>query len=448
MTPRPEAAQPLAPAWPLLYEPEIRAIGDRLKQELLTTVLRGARGTGKTTVLRELNRLHGGEFVQGRDPGTAGDLLDRARREKSNLFVDDLDYLLDPERERTTGDPADLEHKARRAIEYLRQHQRAIVVSFMYPDRRFDDEYSGTISNLWSIGEREYLPHPGSPAWQERLRKLLQEPGRDLWAQRPEGNYCVMVSGTRVPLTNRIEDIWCNEILAQTGGHPTLLSATMRALVKEAEDDSSPTATNKVPLSQLRARARDWLELLLAGEALNPLRLRLAALRKSDRDAFELLVRAAQAGGTVSLSPQTARSHRAVLEHDGLAYYDGRKGCLTVLGQGLQTEVVQVFGAGAPLVPDANEPDQRGLLRLTTAEGNRSLLLTGQPWQVLKLLYERGGTPVTSAEIKDHVNAATPGAVRAIVQRLSRRLADVGMTGAIENSRRTGYYLVMSKFNR
>lgn len=457
-----EEASEAGESWPLLYEDEIRSVLHRLDDLLLTTVIRGVRGSGKTTVLRELSRRLDGIFIQGRDPGRAVELMEQARTERKGLFIDDLDYLLDPDRERVGGEegltPETLEDIARNAVDTLRSQRQGVAVSYMYSSRRHQREYSDFISNLWQIGEKEYLPTPWSRRWTERVAKLLENPRAELTRRHGESkHFALFIGGLRVHVDQKLfPRIWRDEVIALTGRHPTLVAAALRALTREVEvlgqdgeaEQDPPDATKNARAAEVSTLVRQWLELTLSGEPLASIRLRIAALRKAEPVAFEKLVRASQSGGSLVLPLEGISDIRDPLEHEGLAYYDVRKGCLFVLGEAIRSELANAYGAAmSQLVPDEHRPEERGTLILAPARGGREIRLSEQPWQVLKLLYERGGTAVPASQLEKAIGAKNPAVVRAVIQRLSDRLQKAGIPDVIENRRGIGYYLVMSKLS-
>jgi hypothetical protein len=380
------------------------------------TVIVAGRGMGKTSVLLWLAEQSGGHYVEGRGFETARRSLDEAAakldaEELTEVLIDDLDYLLDEER----NSEADVKEALER-IDYLRselaQRQGRLIVASASPVSRFLRTFA---SRLWSDIEDRFqrvVLFPWSIGWAEAVRSATL-------AQCP-----------------RKGEQYAPAVVETTGGHPALVSAAFESL-QDAEDNP-PTGI-------------DWsayLSTTLGRAALSPIEKALNSLQTSnhstDQEALSyltLLVGGHDNAEGPKPSPQVVRA----LELSGLAYSDPLTGRCVVPGT-----IIRRYLDGELLAVPQTQPeisvtlvgggDDEGVL-MVGEPPERQIPLSKGPWRLVQTLFAAKGETVALEDLVKTLDLDSVKPLYSIIQRLDQKAKEARVERIIENVRGQGYRL-------
>ena len=436
-----------APRTELFHQPIVRDILEKLGGAENTVVIRGIRGSGKSTILRQVRDVRGGTLLTAADPDPGRKLNEIRQAHGAVVCLDDVDVLLDPSRMQRTHSSGirSLEQQVHELIDYIPLHGGKLIATFSYSSLRLQQEFSEAVSILCQRPSID-LPQPWTSGWKSQVREVL----RANLANFSDGR-SAMIGGFEVRFTREFLELWIDQVLVLTGGHVTLLGAAECEYIAVSSNcTTDPKSRGVLGRTQSQQLIGDWMGLVLSGEPMTPIRLRVNALRRDrkDRKAIELLANAAESGGRVNLTLAQALgdSIQSVVQHNGLAHYDTNLGELEILGELIRRELLerQRLTPGV-LAPDASDPDNRGSVSLGTPGNLKEVHAKGSEWRILRTLYEANGRPVPTAQLRDKAGLGSSDAVRPLVNRLRRTLSSAGIEGAVKNERRRGYYLTINR---
>lgn len=436
--------------WPFFYPTECKSLetGSQL------VCVQGGRGHGRTNFLMELqHRTTGGMvgvpsqgFLNGRrlreSRSALAELVPR-KGQVGTLFIDNLDALL------AHGDP-EVERWVQYAIDSFSDAGRRLVASIaLLPDEALSR------SRAWSDGIMPLQVRTELNPWAVHWAAFLPAAAAERWGGR-YGAAEVRVWGRTLLLNPDLVAHWTRVVVELTGGHPTLVGPATEALRRlvETPDPAAPTGgdqpAEEIPLMDLLRR---YLSGVLAAQGLPAIRQRVAALRTSriavEQKAYRLLLDLAE-GKPVDW-PEPYHLVTQVIRRDGLAYEKG--GEWRIPGHLLRAELLVAAEAAppgpaprprapveAPLRVLSSGPDnKRGTLLFGTAEGQKTVVLTGLSWEIFRRLHEAGGDPVALTTLAGQLEMKMP-ALRSAIRRLQEALRKAGH-GELMRNTRGGYAL-------
>lgn len=400
-----------------LDEIVVRKIYERQMYAILAsaapTLLVAGGGMGKTLVLQGVREQNHGIYIPGRDFERAlSDIESTLKKMKMKdgklptVLVDDLDYLLDMERNDRANEAL---HKVEALFSEMKGRQEQLIVASGRPASRFLRSFS---YQLWSDIEERFqrvVLFPWSVGWSGILdSSLLSE-----FPQRGE-EYAPAVKET-------------------TGGHPALVAAAFLSL-QETE------AAGRVQAGI------DWsayLSSILGRASLSPIEKALHRLQRSthptDQEALDYLKVLANRQGDLGKlpSPQAVRT----LEISGLAYSDPLTGQGTVPGTIIQRYLEGELVA-QPEIPVTviSRGDEEGVLVV----GNSPVFeipLSKGPWRLVETLFNARGETVAIDELQKRLELDSPKPLYSIIQRLDQKAKEARLDRLIENVRGQGYRL-------
>jgi ATPase family associated with various cellular activities (AAA) len=391
----------------MIYERQMYAI----LENTAPTLLVAGRGMGKTSVLQGVAEQNQGLYVAGREVDKALSDFDAAlkKMKKEDLplvLVDDLDYLLDEERNSRSVE-------ALRMIEALlsemkRTHGQLIVASTS-PASRFLRTFACQFwSNIEDRFQRVVL-FPWSMGWRETLLSAM------LWKFPERGEeYAPAVEVT-------------------TGGHPALASA---AFVSLQETEAAGRVQADIDWSA-------YLSSILGRASLSPIEKALTRLQRSthptDQEALDYLkALVIRPDDQEKLpSPQAIRT----LEISGLAYSDPLTGRGivpgTIIQRYLEGELVAQPEIPVTVISRGND---EGVLVVGDSPVFEIPLSKG-PWRLVESLFNARGETVAIDELQKRLELDSPKPLYSIIQRLDQKAKEARLDRLIENVRGQGYRL-------
>lgn len=419
----------------------------------------GARGFGKSYILRQAAAEEQQEPVEGRDWESAlADLKDRQKTaqggtreevELSSLYFDDIDYFFGAVRDfapKRVDEAINLLRDVATAV--LGQKRRCVLGSTISQERLqkllLDLQIQGLATAkvveaasmlLASFDVKEIRPWEGD--WEKRIEDLSKD------------------------LLQPIET-WAAELVAKTVrdltcGHPGLLVPCFQHLagLLDAErrerlgkdslggrlaEDEPPTGD--APGETLKDDLRHFLEDALRRQGIGLLTRAVTRLKASGdpeaRAAYEGLLELVRSPGPRSLPVKS----RDLLRDEGLLFRDPKTSKYLLPGSLFRKDLE--FEAGGTfsvrLEPDRLEPDKQGIVVASDGVSHRQARISGGSWSVLQVLFEEAPRFVSLEELQERTHLRTPHAVRSAIQRLTKDLrGTLRVEGLVENRYGKGY---------
>ena len=447
-----------------LYDEHVVTVGAQLRDQAIN--LAGGQSTGKSTFVSNLARLFEQQgnppvIVKGaeRESGIRelASLADR-RPPVNCVLIDDLDHLLLPDETQGVESIRELisilfDLVAERTNSGQRKTHLLVTTT-----GRFFDFLNPRLSYqkvLLSLPKDVVVSYS---RLDQMLNMIHLDPWESDWRSSWKRKFCAEFQDDLQDA--EIITTWADALAEQAGGHPGLFGPLLNKLRAAAQeyrkDGGAPTAYGRLfvrqpdhgdRLGNEARRARlilrkidEWLD----DDEFRPIRSTLRRLRDSsdalEQNAFIELVR--MSGGE-SAEPPEDKYVRDLLQFEyALIGEDSRIGDYFVPGRYLRS-VIRRAAHGLQLVtvePDGSSP-HRGMIRVQTAAGEKTIRLAHGKWELFRLLYEKRNELVTINEIMDRTSMGKR-AVQNIVTRLRQselREANV----EINNERDRGYRLVV-----
>ncbi|HEX4956384.1 MAG TPA: AAA family ATPase [Thermoanaerobaculia bacterium] len=435
-------------------------------------LLTGARGFGKTLVLKEVARALDDEArffrqIDGAEGDDALESLERARTEVSArapfgwvLLIDNVDTLLFSSAvDRGPGEASFAERTGtclRGLLPWVRDVTEAQGLLCL----------SSTLSAIRIQEALELRVPPGESvrATADVFSNLVQRADRralNPWARDAQTSAKRVLSDELAPCSRKQIVARVVEVVFElTGGHPGLVvpafEVAQEVAKRLAEERAGTGAGEGEPALSVAddQRIRQTLEDAILCDSFKAPRHFLLSLRRSDeptrRSAYRCLWSFAQQGTAIPLW------ERELLMEEGLLYQDDETLTYHIPGSLLLEQIrrvpplsdaqePEVSGAGArrPVVtlePDPEQPTERGTLVIERSGATRRIPLSGGPY-VLARLFVAEPAQVRSLKslVLNQPPLGTEKSARSALQRLGVLLRRHHQEGLLENQYGEGY---------
>lgn len=381
--------------------------------------------------LEEMEKLH-----------ALSDSLKDLTGSKPSLLIDNLDYLLDYLQSQYDDNDNTFRNKLRIIQNVLQSFPQEgnIYISTSTPliqlvERRFDtQEVAKAWTDVWSV-----------PLQQFEVQEV--NPWRGIWSTRIESFIHQAFSQLPESLTP-LEKEWKKATVTVTGGHPTLVGATLKLLNqllskfmadKISELSEFEQSLVMVKKGTVEANATDrivnYLLDKLSHTKLPTFLQILQDLKGFDERIYQELV--ALTNGNLLSKDLSSRSRTTLLYH-GLAHPDEKTGEYVVTGELLRQELMR-YSDNRVLSLSSQEIDsQSGKVLCQSGLSIQELELSGVLWLIWKTLIHEKDKLWSVSEIAQHTRLKTDTAVRSALQRLGRLLEEKNIR-VLENVRGKGY---------
>ncbi len=413
------------------------------------------RGLGKTELLEHLRQKLEAEESVGKcffcacrqhpleEIETLNTLSDPSKKSieaKPSLLIDNLDYLLD--------------YLWSQYDEETFRNKLRTIQNVLQSFPQEGNIYISTSTPLIQLVGRQFETEEVKKAWKDVWSIPLQQfevqevnPWRGVWPARIE-SFIQQAFGQLTESPTSLEKEWKKATVMVTGGHPTLVGATMKLLnqllskfitgkISELSEFEQSLIMVKKGLVEANATDRivNYLLDKLSHTKLPILLQVLQDLKGFDERIYQELI--ALTNGNLSPKDLSSRSRTTLLYH-GLAHPDEKTGEYVVTGELLRQELMR-YSDNRVLSLSSQELDsQSGKVLCQSGLSVQELELSGVLWLIWKTLIHEKDKLWSVSEIAIQTGLKTDTAVRSALQRLGRLLEERNVR-VLENVRGKGY---------
>ena len=401
------------------------AIVDRTAGGPHAVHVRGGRGVGKSTVLGAVAEglsVDRNRIVQGREPETAKATLRTLAAGDGAVLIDDLDEMF-----------TDEVHEI--LCRLLASGRRVVVTSTLPPDVSLlvdtqvyrQTNLTGSLLRIWSDFTQQFHPEvidPWPSTWHDRTNAFVRG-----------------VLDEKCRADNLLVAEWTTAVVQLSGGHPTLLDPSLRAIEgvhgeKRVHGEEAKIHLATPSVDRRRQVYEHLEEALFSSPAFRRVRRVAKEMQATAPDAHAHLVENARADHIVDFDAPV--EYRRVLTDSGLVYRSPQSKKLVVAGELLRRTLGGTTQARRPAVRVVSSDADRGIVSAALGGRVAHVDLRGNAWKIVKMLHEHPNEVVSVAALmkKTHLDHA---GIRSAIQRVKGEFAASGLDGVIENVWGQGY---------